>query len=148
MRLARFLNEKDVVKQGLSVMEPEIGEEYSDEEVKEYISIIKNAIGAQKKEEMNDAAKAMLKDLEDKLNKWENVDSETKPVGPSIPAVDLLAATAGAEGGEAPPGEAPPEGEEPEGEEPEGEEPEGEEPEGEEPPKKKKKKDKKKDEEK
>ena len=92
MRLARFLNEEDVVKKGLELMEPEIGEEYSDELVKEYISIIKNAIGAQKKEEMNDAAKAILKDLEDKLNKWENIDSETKPVGPVVPAVDILAA--------------------------------------------------------
>ena len=108
MRLSRFLNEEDVIKKGLSVSEPEVGEEYSDDEVKEYISIIKNAIGAQKKEEMNDAAKAILKDLEDKLNKWENVDTETEPVGPVVPAVDILAAKEPEGGGEAPPEKAPP----------------------------------------
>lgn len=110
MRLARFLNEEDVVKKGLSVAEPEVGEEYSDELVKEYISIIKNAIAAQEKEEMNDAAKAMLKDLEDKLNKWENLDSETEPVGPVVPAVDRLAAQPPPEAGgeEAPPKEKKP----------------------------------------
>jgi len=109
MRLARFLNEEDVVKKGLELMEPEVGEEYSDEDVKEYISIIKNAIAAQKKEEMNDAAKAMLKDLEDKLNKWENIDSETEPVGPVVPAVDILAAKASDSGGDdSSPEKAPP----------------------------------------
>ena len=108
MRLARFLNEEDVIKKGLSVMEPEVGEKYSDEEVKEYISTVKDAIAAQKKEDMNDAAKAILKDLEDKLDKWENVDIETKATGPVVPAVDILAAIPPEAAGE----EAPPEGEE------------------------------------
>ena len=101
MRLARFLNEEDVIKKGLSVMEPEVGEKYSDEEVKEYTSTVKDAIAAQKKEDMNDAAKAILKDLEDKLDKWENIDSETKAAGPVVPAIDVLAAIPPeAEGGE------------------------------------------------
>ena len=118
MRLSRFLNEEDVIKKGLSVSEPEVGEEYSDDEVKEYISIIKNAIGAQKKEEMDDAAKAILKDLEDKLNKWENVDTETEPVGPVVPAVDILAAQPPPEaGGEEAPEKAPPKEEDVKGQE-------------------------------
>jgi len=126
MRLTRFLNEEDVIKKALSIPEPEVGETYSDEEVKEYITVLKDALGSK------GADGAMIKDIQDKLDKWENVDSETKPAGPVIPAVDRLAAQPpeGEGGGEeAPPKEAPPKKEAPKEEEEE------------EDPKKKKKKD-------
>ena len=74
MRLTRFLREEDHISKGLEVPEPEVGEKYSKEEVKKYISLIKNAISAQEK----DGDEAILKDLEDKLDKWQNVDEFTK----------------------------------------------------------------------
>jgi len=112
MRLTRFLYEGDNIKKGLSIGEPEVGEDYSDEEVKKNITAIKDAIAAQKsKGTESDADESIMKDLEDKLGKWENVDSETKAAGPVVPAVDVLAATAepaGEEGGEEAPAEEKP----------------------------------------
>ena len=118
MRLTRFLYEGDNIQKGLSIGEPEVGEDYSDEEVKKNITAIKDAIAAQKsKGTESDADESIMKDLEDKLDKWENVDSETKAAGPVVPAVDVLAATAepaGGEGGEsAPAKKAPPKEEKP-----------------------------------
>lgn len=115
MRLTRFLNEGDDIQKGLSVNEPEIDGDYSKDEIKDNISIIKTALDAQeRKGTETEADKSIIKDLQDKLDKWENIKSETKPAGPHIPAVDILAAQ--------PPEEAPPE-EAPEKEAPE-EEPE------------------------
>lgn len=91
MRLTRYLNEEDIIKKGLGVPEPEVGEEYSKEEVQGYIAIVKDAISAVEEEE-KEGSEAVIKDLQDKLNKWENVDSETEAAGPSVPAVDILAA--------------------------------------------------------
>lgn len=110
MRLTRFLYEEDNIKKGLSIKEPEVGNDYSDEEVKEYIATIKDAISAQKsKGTESEADAAIMKDLEDKLDKWENIDSETKAAGPVVPAVDVLAAAEPAgEEGEAPPKEEDP----------------------------------------
>jgi hypothetical protein len=102
MRLTRFLKEEDHTSKGLEVPEPEVGEKYSKEEVKKYISLIKNAISSQKK----DGDGAILKDLEDKLDKWQNVEAETKPAGPVVPAVDVLAAQPPEDG--APPAEGGP----------------------------------------
>lgn len=115
MRLTRFLTEKDNIAKGLSINEPEVGEEYSKEEVKKNIAAIKDAIATQEsKGTESDADESIIKDLEDKLNKWENVDSETEPAGPVVPAVDVLAATAEPAGGESTPAEkAPPKEEKP-----------------------------------
>lgn len=123
MRLTRFLNEEDSIKKALSIPEPEVGETYSDEEVKEYITVLKDALGSK------GADGAMIKDIQDKLDKWENVDVETKPAGPVVPALDRLAA-------QPPEGEGPP----PEGEGPPPEEEEEPPPEEDEKDKKKKKK--------
>ena len=117
MRLTRFLYEEDAVKKALEIEEPAVGEEYSDEEIKMRISDIKDAIKAQKKNGIeSEADNALLKDLTDKLDKWENIDAETEPVGPVVPAVDVLAAQAAAppegEGGEAPAKKEPPKEEE------------------------------------
>lgn len=123
MRLTRFLYEEDAVKKALEIEEPAVGEEYSDEEVKWRISDIKDAIEVQKKNGVeSEADNALLKDLEDKLDKWENVDKETEPAGPVVPALDVMAATVAPEppaesGGEEPPKKAPPEEEDEEDEE-------------------------------
>ena len=92
MRFNNYLNEDDIQK-GLSVDEPEVGEKYPDELVKEKINIIEKALSMAKKQEANEANAAIIADLEDKLDKWKNVDKETKPAGPVIPAIDVLAAT-------------------------------------------------------
>jgi len=97
MRLTRYLYEGDAIKKALKIEEPAIGEEYSKEEVKMRISDIKDAIKAQKKNGIeSEADNSLLKDLKDKLDKWENVKDETKPIGPVVPAVDVLAAQAAA----------------------------------------------------
>jgi hypothetical protein len=103
MRLTRFLYEGDSIKKALEIEEPAVGEEYSDEEIKWRISSIKDAIDAQKKNGIeSEVDNSLLKDLTDKLEKWENVDQETKPAGPVIPALDVLVATVAPE----PPGES------------------------------------------
>ena len=92
MRLARFLNEEDAIKKGLSIDEPEIDGEYSKDEIKYNVSTIKDAISAQEKKGIeSEADNSILKDLEDKLDKWKNVKTETKPAGPVVPAIDVLA---------------------------------------------------------
>ena len=103
MRLTRFLYEGDVIKKALEIEEPAVGEEYSDEEIKWRISDIKDAIDVQKKNGIeSEVNNALLKDLTDKLEKWENVDQETEPAGPVVPALDVMAATVAPE----PPGES------------------------------------------
>lgn len=89
MRLTNYLNEDDIQK-GLSVDEPESGGKYSDESVKEKIKVIEKALSMAKKQKNSEASDAIVADLEDKLDKWENVDRETKPAGPSIPAEILV----------------------------------------------------------
>jgi hypothetical protein len=116
MRLTRFLNEEDAIKKGLEVPEPEVGEKYSKEEVKKYISLIKNAISAQKE----DGDEAILKDLEDKLDKWQNVETEVKPAGPVVPAIDIMAAQPPEEGGVPPEEGVPPKKKKPEEDDPKG----------------------------
>ena len=108
MRFVRFMNED--VTDALEVNEPEVGKKYSDEYVSKRIDIIQAAIKKVRGQKMNDDAKeAIMADLNDKLDKWENVDKETKPpiAGP-----------------EAPPETIPPEGKDGDTEEGDTEEPE------------------------
>jgi len=86
MRFVRFMNED--VTDALEVNEPEVGKKYSDEYVSKRIDIIQAAIKKVRGQKMNDDAKeAIMADLNDKLDKWENVDKETKPpiAGPEAP---------------------------------------------------------------
>lgn len=87
MRFVKFM--KEDVTDALEVNEPEVGKKYSDEYVSKRIDIIQNAIKKVRGQKMNDDAKeAIMADLNDKLDKWENVDKETKPVpiaGPEAP---------------------------------------------------------------
>jgi hypothetical protein len=93
MRLKQYLMEEDVIQKGLSIEEPEVDEEYTDEQIKYNISILKKAIKEQKLNGIKSKSdNAILADLEDKLKKWKNIKKETKPTGPNIPAVDILAA--------------------------------------------------------
>lgn len=104
MRLNRYISEENAIQKGLEVDEPEVKIKYSDESVTKRLTIIKSAISAAKKLKDDEAKEATLSDLEDKLNKWENVDKETKPAPPPPPETE-----------EAPPEdeeEAPPEEEE------------------------------------
>jgi len=89
MRLNNYLNEDDIQK-GLSVDEPESGGKYSDDVVKMNIKIVEKALSIAKKQEDSEANNAIVADLEDKLDKWKNVDKETKPAGPSVPAELLV----------------------------------------------------------
>ena len=77
MRLNKFLTEEDA----LDIEEPETDGDYSDRVVKQNIEKIKKAI-SKLGEPKNDAEEAILADLEDKLDKWKNVDKETEPAGP------------------------------------------------------------------
>jgi hypothetical protein len=102
MRFTRFLKES-VIDDALKVDEPSVRRKYSEEGVKKKLDLIQKAIkelrGSSKYDD--DAKDAIMADLEDKQDKWSNVDSETKPVKVA------QAPPEGEEGG----GEAPPEGE-------------------------------------
>ena len=81
MRFVKFM--KEDVTDALEVNEPEVGKKYSDEYVSKRIDIIQNAIKKVRGQKMNDDAKeAIMADLNDKLDKWENVDKETKAPKP------------------------------------------------------------------
>ena len=86
MRFKEFLKE-DTVKTALNLDEPETGAKYDDEAVKKRIDLINKAIKELRaKSDMDDNAKeAMLADLNDKLDKWENVDKETAMPDPPPP---------------------------------------------------------------
>jgi hypothetical protein len=93
MRFEKYLNEN--YKKALNIGEPETGGKYSDDAVARRIKEIEAGIKDANKLPDNEAKEGILADLEDKLDKWQNVDKET----------------------EAPKAAAPPEGEEGEGEE-------------------------------
>ena len=78
MRFKRFLVE-DSISSALSLDEPEVGRKYGTSAVKRKVVTIKSAIDTLSKKEQTDATEAQMADLEDKLDKWQNVDSETKP---------------------------------------------------------------------
>jgi hypothetical protein len=77
MRFKQFLNEEDVISKALSLKEPQIGDEISDEEKEIAIDLLNQAIEEIEKEiDKSDDDKrelliAKLKDLEDKLEKFE-----------------------------------------------------------------------------
>ena len=82
----------------LNVDEPEVAKKYSDEYVAKRIAIIQDALKKVRGKSMDDEAKeAIMADLNDKLDKWENVDKETAATEPP--------ATAPPEGGEEAPEE-------------------------------------------
>lgn len=84
MRLDKFMRED--TSDALNVNEPEVSKKYSDEYVAKRIAIIQDALKKIRGKSMDDEAKeAIMADLNDKLDKWENVDNETK--APEPPAV-------------------------------------------------------------
>jgi hypothetical protein len=122
------IKENTEIQKGLDVEEPEAKEDYSDDDIEDALAPVLTAIAALRKKGIkNDADKAIMKDLVDKKEKWENAGGGGEEEAP--PEGEEEAPPEGEE--EAPPEgeeEAPPEGEEeapPEGEEeapPEGEE--------------------------
>jgi len=106
MRLAKFMKE-DITTDALEIGEPEVGKKYSDDYVSKRVDILQKALKKIRGKAMNDDAKeAIMADLNDKLDKWENVDKETK--APEPPAVG-----AAPEGEEGPAEEEPAQEEEP-----------------------------------
>ncbi len=84
MRFEKFMRED--TSDALNVDEPEVAKKYSEEYVAKRIAIIQDAIKKVRGKSMDDEAKeAIMADLNDKLDKWENVDKETK--APEPPAV-------------------------------------------------------------
>jgi len=94
MRFSRFLNEEDAVKKGLAVDEPEVNTEYTEEEIAANKEIIQIAIGKQTEtlsklrkgngsDDELDAARAVMADLKDKQEKWDNPEKESKSQGPN-----------------------------------------------------------------
>jgi hypothetical protein len=126
MRLNRYLREEDIVKKALDLDEPEIDTKYSDESIIRRTEIIEDAIMAAEKIKDDEAREAIIADLEDKLDKWENVKKETEPAPPTKEEPTEEEPT------EEEPTEEEPTEEEPEEEEPEEEEDSEDEPEGEE----------------
>lgn len=86
MRFIKFLNE-DVIKTALGFDEPKTGKKYSDEYVKKRKETLEKAIKAaeNKKFDNEDVREAMLADLQDKLDKWSNVEKETAAPKPPAP---------------------------------------------------------------
>ena len=83
MRLLKFL-EENVVQDALAVDEPEVGGKYDDDMINKRLDLIQKAIKELRGKEMDDDAKeAMMADLNDKLDKWENVEQEIKPTKPA-----------------------------------------------------------------
>lgn len=83
MRFNKFLQE-NVVQDALALSEPEIGKKYPDAVIAKKKSLIQQAISSLEGKKMaNDEAKeAMMADLVDKQEKWNNVEKETAPPDP------------------------------------------------------------------
>jgi len=88
MRFKNYINEN--YKKALNIGEPETGGKYSDDSVARRIKEIEAGIKDANKLPDDEHKEGIIADLEDKLDKWQNVDQET----------------------EAPKSAAPPEGEE------------------------------------
>jgi len=87
-RFKIFMKEASV-QDALGIDEPEVGKKYDDEAVAARKSQLEAAIKQLRGQSMDDEAKeAMMADLNDKLDKWENVDSETAPPEPPPPKDD------------------------------------------------------------
>jgi hypothetical protein len=83
MRLEKYIKEEDVVQKALALDEPEVGGDYSEDYVNKRKDIITAALESIKGDD--EATEAMIADLKDKLDKWENVKKETKPKKPAPP---------------------------------------------------------------
>lgn len=83
MRLFDYIYE-NLVKDALDIDEPEVGGRYSDDYVTKIVDKLKSAISQAEKDSYvdDDSKEAVISDLEDKLDAWENVDKETKPAPP------------------------------------------------------------------
>lgn len=108
MRLKIFLKES-IIDDALSIGEPRVKHKYTEERIKRYKETLEKALAACKKQKFasDDAKEAIIADLLDKQEKWNNVEAETKPtkVAPPEEAPEE-------KGEEAPPGEEAPAGEE------------------------------------
>lgn len=104
MKFYKYLNEEDAIKKGLEVDEPEVSKKYNKEYIQKRIDILQIALKDIKKQKNSEANDAIIADITDKIDKWKNVDKETKPAGPSVPA-EILVGIEGEELGEEKPEE-------------------------------------------
>lgn len=79
MRYLKYLKEEDAISRALDIEEPDVGAKYPHEKVERYIEMIDAGIKAMTKKEESEANDAIMADLRDKKDKWENVKKETKP---------------------------------------------------------------------
>lgn len=84
MRFKNYVNEN--YKKALNIGEPEVGSKYSDDAVQRRITTIEAGIKDANKLPDDEHKEGILADLEDKLDKWSNVDQETEaPKAPAPP---------------------------------------------------------------
>jgi hypothetical protein len=82
MRFYNFIKEEkepDIVKKALAIGEPEVGEDYTDDEKRSNIDTIQKALDAASGDDDTEADISIIKDLKDKKVKWLKVKSGTKP---------------------------------------------------------------------
>lgn len=100
MRFLRYLKENNI-SNALSIEEPKIGKKYAEKLINKRIDTIQSAIKQAEKKVDDKSTEAILADLEDKLDKWSNVDKETSAPKAVLPKEEQ-------------PEEQPPEEEQPE----------------------------------
>lgn len=99
MRFVTYINEN--YKKALNIGEPETGSKYSDDAVARRIKEIEAGIKDANKLPDDEAKESILADLEDKLDKWQNVDQETEaPKAAAPPEGEEEGEEAGEEAGE------------------------------------------------
>lgn len=83
MRFFEYIYE-DIVQKALEIDEPDVAKKYSDDMVKKRIDMLKTAISQAKKKSYvdDDSKEAVIIDLEDKLDKWQNLEKSTEPNRP------------------------------------------------------------------
>jgi 3-hydroxyacyl-CoA dehydrogenase len=77
MRLEKYIKEEDIVQKALALDEPEVGGDYNEDYVNKRVDIITTALESIKGDD--EASEAIIRDLKDKLEKWENVEKYSKP---------------------------------------------------------------------
>ncbi len=84
MRLKYYLKE-NTIGDALAIEEPEVGKKYGDALVAGYIETLEAAIEEADGLPTGSDKNAIIADLQDKLDKWKNLEKELEPSGPNLP---------------------------------------------------------------
>lgn len=84
MKFEKYITE-NAVQKALAIKEPEVAKKYNDNLIKKYKDMIESALAEAEKMEDSDSKDAIVADLEDKLDKWNNVNKETTAPKPPPP---------------------------------------------------------------